>query len=454
MWFTTGIVMHFVPFPALTEMERVAGLGAIDPASLRSTPSAAVAASKIPDATRVRLIKRSDGPVYLVRGATGVRAIHDSDLSPAGVLSERIALAIAIDHAARREIATAAATFVELADFDQWTVSNGLDSHRPLFRIALNDEAATELYVSSATGEIVRDTNSHERRWNYVGSVMHWIYPTVLRRSWAAWDSVVWTLSLFALISALSGAALGILRASLKQWHVTSPYRGWHAWHHWLGLGSTIFLLTWIFSGWLSMDHGRLFSTGRLNATESAAFGIPSSWDALSARETGIAAAPALEIEWFQFGGHTYRRARMSSDTQHLSAPGTIPANDHAFLEPLDLAPLAEKLGRNCSPAITVQHGDDYPQPSAMPGAPTYRIVCGDTWFNVDGSNGETLEKLDASRRAYRWLYQGLHTLDFPTLMPHPALRTNLIILLCAIGAAFSVTAIVIGWRRLRRPSN
>ena len=28
MWFVTGIVMHFVPFPALTETERVEGLAA------------------------------------------------------------------------------------------------------------------------------------------------------------------------------------------------------------------------------------------------------------------------------------------------------------------------------------------------------------------------------------------------------------------------------------------
>ncbi len=30
MWFATGIVMHFVPFPALTETERFAGLAPID----------------------------------------------------------------------------------------------------------------------------------------------------------------------------------------------------------------------------------------------------------------------------------------------------------------------------------------------------------------------------------------------------------------------------------------
>ncbi len=52
----------------------------------------------------------------------------------------------------------------------------------------------------------------------------------------------------------------------------------------------------------------------------------------------------------------------------------------------------------------------------------------------------------------YRWLYQALHTLDFPALAMRPALRTTLITLLCLMGACFSVTATVIAWRRLRYP--
>ena len=39
MWFATGIVMHFVPFPALTESERAAGLLPIDPARVARGPA-------------------------------------------------------------------------------------------------------------------------------------------------------------------------------------------------------------------------------------------------------------------------------------------------------------------------------------------------------------------------------------------------------------------------------
>src|SRR4030095_5886748 len=124
---------------------------------------------------------------------------------------------------------------------------------RPPLPGALHDAPGAELYVSSTTGEVVRDTTRAERWWNYVGSVPHWIYPTALRSNWAAWELTVWLFSLVALIAAASGLVVGTLRMRIAQRRLTSPYRGWHAWHHWLGLVSAIFVLTWILSGWLSV---------------------------------------------------------------------------------------------------------------------------------------------------------------------------------------------------------
>src|SRR3954469_6978846 len=191
MWFATGIVMHFVPFPSLTEAERFAGLGPLASAETRIAVADALTASGIADATRIRLIQRSDGPVYVVSGPSRAGAVHASDGGGASVASSEVALAIARDHARSRGLDAAQAAIVARADYDQWSVPNGFDRHRPLFRVGLGDAAGTELYVSSVTGEIVLDTTSAERAWNWAGSVVHWIYPTVLRRHWALWDRVV-----------------------------------------------------------------------------------------------------------------------------------------------------------------------------------------------------------------------------------------------------------------------
>ena len=457
MWFASGIVMHFVPFPSLTETERFAGLLPIDVAQLRHGPDEAVAASHISGARRIRLIQRADGPVYIISGSSKPATVHAADLSNAAVTSEPVALEIAKAHAQQRGIDAARADIAGVADHDQWSVPNGYDDHRPLYRVALNDPAGTEIYVSTATGEVVLGTARYQRVWNYLGSVVHWIYPTVLRRNWVAWDKVVWTLSLVALIGAITGLALGIMKLQVSRADVGSPFRGWHAWHHILGLFTATFVVTWIFSGWLSMDHGLLFSRGRLSDTEAAAIARTPDWGNLDwgslAGNPRPVSASAKEVEWFAFGERLYKRERTGLTSQSLSPIGTGPEGSprpQPYLTAAEVDGFVRHIAPDCAVSFVVGPEDSYPVSASVPDAPVYRSICGDIWFQIDGATGAVLERLDASRRAYRWAYTALHTLDFPILLVHPVLRSGLIVLLCAIGFVFSVTGAVIGWRRLR----
>lgn len=445
MWFASGIVMHFVPFPSLTEAERFAGLAPVERTQPVMAVADAVVTSGIADATRVRLIQRSDGPVYIVSGPLRMRAVRASDGADASVESADVALAIAREHARSRGLDVAHAAIVARADYDQWTVPNGFDRHRPLFRIALGDAPGTDLYVSSRTGEIVLDTTRSERGWNLAGSVLHWIYPTILRRDWALWDRVVWTLSLLALIAAALGAVLGIARIKLRGGVIGSPYRGWHALHHIIGLVATAFVLSWIFSGWLSMDHGRLFSRGQLTPAEAGVINRSPDWKTAPLADRKQLAV--REIEWFAFDGKVYRRERTDLAEQVLVRPA---GEGQEFLSAQEVGGLVTRLAAGCGAPAALADNDDYAAQSSVPGAPVYRTRCGDLWFDIDAADGTVLQRLDSSRRAYRWFYSALHTLDFPALLAHPRLRDVLIVGLCALGLVFSVTGIVIGWRRLR----
>jgi len=452
MWFATGIVMHFVPFPALTEVERFAGLSPIDLASAPQGPAAAITASGIGDVTRVRLVQRSDGPIYLVSGRSAAKALRAADLTDGAVPSAELALAIARDFAQRRHLDGSNADVAEPGFYDQWTVSERFDLHRPLYRIALNDDSGTELYVSSTTGEVVLDTTRYERNWNYLGSVAHWIYPTALRSHAAVWSAVMWWLSLVALIGATTGAIAGTLRIGVEGSRLLSPYRGVQAWHHWLGLICMLFVLTWIFSGWLSMDDGRLFSTGKPTAVEAAMVTGTPSWDGLPPDEIRHLSASVAEVEWFAFGGKIYLRQRSSAGLQRLVLADTQngeAAPARSFLAPGEISAAASRLAPACGAPAIVGRDDAYAVTASAPNAPVFRLVCGGDWFDIDGANGVLLEKLDASRRVYRWLYGALHTLEFPALTAHPAWRTALIVALCACGLVFSLTGVVIAWRRL-----
>ena len=70
MWFASGIVMHFVPFPSPSDGDRFAALMPIDPAGVGHGPAEAIAKSGIAEVLRVRLVGRRDGPIYLISGTS------------------------------------------------------------------------------------------------------------------------------------------------------------------------------------------------------------------------------------------------------------------------------------------------------------------------------------------------------------------------------------------------
>src|SRR5262249_1584483 len=196
-------------------------------------------------------------------------------------------------------------------------------------------------------------------------------------------------------------------------------------------------------SGWLSMDHGRLFSLDKLSDAEAKAITGSPAWATLSPDELQRLPPQAREIEWFAFAGRVYRRDRIPllgpppSPHEPSAAAAAAPA-DRAFLTTDEVSGLASALAPGCNAASAITAGDNYAIEATMPDAPVYRLVCGELWYHIDPASGAALEKLDASRRAYRWFYSALHTLDFPALLAAPALRTLLIVALCMAGLAFS----------------
>ncbi len=452
MWFATGIVVHFVPFPsALSEAERSTGRDELDLARVGHGPAEAVAASASRGTRRVRLIERADGPIYLVAGPSGIKAVRAGDLADGAIRSEQSALSIVATYARGRHLDFSRAAVAGLASHDQWTMAGEYDPHRPLYRIALNDESSTDLYVSSSTGEVMLETTRYVRGWNYLGSVSHWLYFTGLRSHAAAWRIFLWWFSFLALVAVTAGALVGPARLKFEGGTLVSPYCGWQAWHHRLGLVCMPFIFTWLFTGWLSLDNGLLFSSGKPSAVEAEAlFGEPS-WDTLPPTDISPSLPPLLEVNWFAFGGRIYRREREAPDRQRLVAAHSRvdhPSERRGFLQTGEINAAFDRLQRSCEPAFPVALGDGYLR-SAIADASVFRVVCGSEWFEIDGAEGR-LEKIDASRRSYHWLDHRLHRLDLPFLAKRPTLRTVLIVLLSGAGLTFSFTAAVVAWRRVR----
>jgi hypothetical protein len=156
-------------------------------------------------------------------------------------------------------------------------------------------------------------------------------------------------------------------------------------------------------------------------------------------------------VSWFAFAGRIYRSERDTAGPRHLFVAArenqsVRPNQEFLRLDEIDAA--ARHFTQPCEPAFVVPPDDTYAPAAAMRGS-VFRVVCGEDWFHIDGKDGALLGKLDSSRRRYRWLYDGLHKLDFPPLRQYPAVRTILIVMLCTCGLIFSVSAMVIAARRI-----
>ena len=438
LWFSSGFVMMYVPFPALTDTERLATLPTIHTAHVRILPSQVLDTLASEQALQLRLLQPGDAPVYALRtaqrGWIGIDAesgkLLNIDAAAAAQAAERFA--------GRRSIS------VERIERDQWSVSSSLDPHRPLFAVQMEDGGLH--YISSRTGEVVRDTQRTERGWNWVGAVVHWVYPTALRSRATAWHWTVIVLSGYALFTALLGTVIGVLRFKRYASGKHSPYAGWMRWHHLLGLASSVFVIAWLFSGLLSMNPGEMFSPRRPSAQQLAAWGGQGPAPVLPKSLMG-----AKEIEWLADPAGTLMWLRQSATQGQLLQAGEAVIIDEAFVRYR-----AASLGLGKLQAVERLDALDlyYHARNAPRTLPVWRLRFDDaaqTWVHIDGQNGQPFGRIDTSNRAGRWLYHGLHSWDFEVLLQHRPLWDVLMLAALALGTAFAASSVVIAWRRLRR---
>lgn len=456
MWFGTGFVMMYVPFPALGEADRLA---ATPPLSLDAVGVAPAAAVQGLPVARLRLVQTLGRVHYLATLDDGsVRSIAAGSGAAPDPLDAAAAARVASGFS-RLPVRAVSASF----GYDQWVVHQRFDSARPFYRVELDDSAGTEVYVSARLGQVVQRTTRFERAWNYVGAVAHWIYPTVLRKSHAAWDALVWWLALGALAATVTGYLLGVLRWMKLRRNGRpgiSPFGGWLRRHHVVGLTGGLFAISWLFSGWLSMDHGRLFSSDQPPARRDALLrggALETAFAGLRARDLAPLAG-ARELEFFVVAGQGYVIARHASRPDRLIAVADGQIRETIAAVPDALLLRAVQAAYAPTPVLgiaAIEPDDPYAHTRSDPLPATARRVrlhdAGATWVHVDAGSGRILSQMDDSRRLYRWLYSGLHSFDLPLLARAGPVREALMLAALAAGLLLGVSAVLLAVRRLRR---
>ena len=448
IWFASGAVLLFVPFPSLDGGEARARAEPVPLGQMQAAPSRAFDA--IPGATSLRLVGVLGQPVYVVGSPQGDRAVSARTGAEIASLTPAQAGAVAARFGARPP-----ARVVGPIRYDQWVVHQAFDHARPLYRVSLADEAGTQLYVSARTGEVVQKTRAYERAWNWLGAVVHWLYFTPLRRFFAAWDQTVWWVSLIGLAMTGVGIGLGIYRTAKKMGSkrpAVSPFKSWLKWHHILGLCGGVVVLTWIFSGWLSMDHGRLFARAATPEQRAAIYqGAPLGQMLDRVDVARLRNLQGVTSVRFDVVGRTLVGAGIGpKGDQVLAGNGAILARTPA---PLIMQALkAAYPGSQVSSPKMLAPSDFYAKAEGTPpGTESYQLTGAyRAQVFVDPATGEIAAVVNRSRAAYDWVYYALHTFNFPGLLALPVLRAIIVLPLLALGFALCITSIVVGVRRLR----
>jgi uncharacterized iron-regulated membrane protein len=450
VWFFSGAVLIYHPFPSLTQAERLANEPNINFSKIHIPPSEVMEVEKSFDLDRLRIIDLEGKPTYVLHSRNGpVLAIGADDGKLLNLLGKKTAGKIA------EKFSNSPALRIEgPLNYDQWIVPNSYDPYRPFYRVRIEDINETVLYISARTGEVLQKTEGSERAWNYIGAIVHWIYPTFLRRNWVVWDQVVWWISLLGVVTTVAGLTLGIARYRDAQ--NKSPFKGWMRGHHILGLIAGTFVLTWIFSGWLSMDHGRFFSKPDPDASQIKNFrgiSIKQSADQISL-EALNSLKDFSEVEFIATGGQPFVMGKSSKGLKLFKPLNLNTLSPAQFAEPEIINAV-----KNAWPDVEIQstlspeESDIYGQlrEGSLP-QNTLRVIMNDpkqTWVHVDMESGQIVSVMDNSRRLYRWLFNGLHSLDFPGLANHRPLWDFVILLMLAVGFVFSITGVVVGAKRL-----
>ncbi len=474
MWFISGIVMIYHRFPSASQDEKFCKMDVLSLPMPSADTILAVRESKFsPDSVGRMALYKCLGEIYLEvadkqemerggRGGFGGR-ISKFPLDTASAMPQIDGNYI--KRVARLWSSSESDTIVKidtLNKLEQWIPFGRLKEEFPIYKFYFADKAATQVYISSKSGEVLQCTTRSERFWGWMGPIPHWVYFTWLRQDVESWKSVIIWLSIFGIIMLISGCYMAIrsFRLSVKGGRgLASPYKKrWYRWHHIFGTLFGIFVLTWLLSGmyslakipdWLGKEHKK-YSTREFYASRVKVADFVLDYRRVIAEFDGR----VTHISWEGFGEHPYYKVHLKDGgVEYIDALG----NDCSALyigekEAVDAVAPAH-LGESYSVELMQQYDNYYLDIKGRMELPVWKIAfenADKSVYYINPNNGSVRSFNTHSRWSFQ-LYQGLHSLRYKIFAERKGLWTFVMWFLLLGGAFVSLTGVVLGIRYLLR---
>jgi uncharacterized iron-regulated membrane protein len=452
VWFVSGIFMIYArEMPTLTPEARLEHLPVFDISKMAVSPTEAASRADLGgppyQATLLMVLGR---PAYRFFSGSLVTVFADTGKileldAPQAAEAARLFTGLPAERIHSEGIQT---------EIDQWTIPQA--RYRPFHKFTVDDDAGTELYVSEQTGEVTVLTTRASRALAWVAAIPHWFYFTALRTRQQAWRQVILWTSGLGIISAALGLVLGIIQYRRRPPHI--PYAGWLRWHYITGVIFGVFTLTWVFSGFLSVEPWFWVSDRGLDPQQMQSALSGGSVDlarfAEPPRDEDLAAAK--EVEFLTIQGAPYYRINTGNPNPVLISAESREIRKEPFSTESVMQRVTEAYpDTKVLESTLLQDYDSYYYSfSRRAPLPVLRIKFDDpdsTWVYVDPRMSEVVGRMHRRERLQRWIYRGFHSLDFSFwYYSRPAWDIGMIVLSLG-GVGLSFIGIVISWKRITR---
>lgn len=466
LWFPSGIGMMYFRMPDVTPADRLERSPTLNPSTITvSPPEAAMRLGVDPD--DLRLTTFDGRPAYRLgggrRGADGPVLYADTGDEQGEIPMDMVQRAAA--NWTRQPVT--AAVVEEVQEPDQWTLQTPIPDLSPLWKYSWPN--GEQVYVSQATGDVVQYTTRASRFGAYLGPIPHWFYFTPLRRHGLEWSRLVIWSSGIGTIAAIIGVVVGawLYSPARKYRHAgvptSIPYRGQKRWHTVLGLVFGVATVTYAFSGLLSMDPFPSFNDRRRQvrgADEPNVFAAlrgelrAEGFDAKSPREAleQLHGLDVKELALTSFAGDPIYLARLADGTTRVVPMRGEP--QLGFAQEAVTKVISDAAGGRMTTQVLTQYDRYYLDRTGrlpLPVILAQSTTGSGTRYYIDPGTARVVQTYNPANWVNRWLYTGLHSLNFPWLYRYRPLWDIVVITLMVGGTALCVTSLILAWRVVGR---
>jgi hypothetical protein len=261
-------------------------------------------------------------------------------------------------------------------------------------------------------------------------------------------------------VTAILGLVIGVsMYSPAKRYRVGTaatsiPYRGQKRWHMGLGLIFGVAAVTWAFSGMLSMDPIPSLTWQPRSDVADALRG-PLQLTAFAARGPADVLAQlrgslVKELELASIGGEPVYIVTLDRGATRIVRVSGPPQEQFDRQSIATIVARASRPDALADARLIGQYDAYYRDRHRRLPLPVILARVDDsehTRYYIDPNTARLVGSYSSGAWITRWLYHGLHSLDFPWLYDHRPLWDIVMIAFMLGGTALSVTSLILAWR-------